>query len=70
MSCGKTDCSVSAHPNPVVHPLSWLLTVLGLWQQRYRQRTKLSALEDSHLDDIGLSRDQAAREASKRFWRD
>ena len=40
------------------------------WAVRRRQRRALAALaEDDHLlDDIGVSRDEARREAAKPFW--
>jgi uncharacterized protein YjiS (DUF1127 family) len=45
--------------------------VLQLWIDRRSQRKTLGALvEEKHLlDDIGLSRAQALREAAKPFWR-
>ncbi|WP_229677900.1 DUF1127 domain-containing protein [Caldovatus sediminis] len=42
---------------------------LGLWLERARQRRRLAALTDAALRDIGISRHDAAREASKPFWR-
>ncbi len=39
-----------------------------LWFQRARQRRALAELDDRQLDDIGISREQAQREAAKRFW--
>lgn len=32
------------------------------------QRCHLASLSDEALDDIGLSRDEAAREAARPFW--
>lgn len=40
-----------------------------LWSQRRRTRHALSDLPDHALRDIGLTPDQAAREAAKPFWR-
>ncbi|MDP3896394.1 MAG: DUF1127 domain-containing protein [Mesorhizobium sp.] len=37
---------------------------------RRRQRQVLAMLADHELLDIGLSRDEALREAAKPFWRD
>ena len=41
------------------------------WAERRRQRAALRELaEDTHLlDDLGLTREQALREAAKPFWR-
>ena len=46
-----------------------LLAALGCWYQRSRQRTALGALDDRLLDDVGLDRDDVAREVGKPFWR-
>jgi uncharacterized protein YjiS (DUF1127 family) len=35
---------------------------------RRQQRQKLLELDDHLLADIGVSREQALREAGKRFW--
>ena len=49
-------------------------TVTGLfdivlkWQERAAQRSRLWSLDDRTLRDVGLTRDQIAREASKPFW--
>jgi uncharacterized protein YjiS (DUF1127 family) len=45
--------------------------VLPLWAKRRRQRRTLGELAgDQHLlDDVGLTRVQALREAAKPFWR-
>ena len=43
--------------------------VLRLWWHRNRQRRRLLELEDRLLEDIGISRDAARREAAKPFWR-
>lgn len=38
------------------------------WSDRSKQRKSLGRLADHHLEDIGLSRTQANKEANKRFW--
>ena len=40
-----------------------------LWMERARQRRRLDSLSDHMLKDMGLSRFDTDREASKRFWR-
>ncbi len=45
-----------------------LLDILLRWQERARQRHQLMALDERMLKDIGLSRADAYREASKPFW--
>ena len=49
---------------------SWLRT-LGIWLDRSRQRKQLgelAELNDYLLKDIGVSREEAMREAEKPFW--
>jgi uncharacterized protein YjiS (DUF1127 family) len=45
-----------------------VLETLLDWQERERQRHHLRQLDDRLLGDIGLSRADAVREASKPFW--
>jgi len=40
------------------------------WRRRAGKRDDLRRLTDRQLDDIGLSRAEAEREAAKPFWRD
>src|SRR5829696_4728098 len=50
---------------------AWLRT-LGFWIDRSRQRKQLgelAELNDYLLKDIGVSREEAMREAEKPFWR-
>jgi uncharacterized protein YjiS (DUF1127 family) len=51
-------------------PTTVLWDALSLWLARVRQRDALVDLaEDKHLlADIGLTREQALREAGKPFW--
>ncbi len=42
---------------------------LRLWTTRAAERRQLAELDDRTLDDIGLTRTEAIREASKPFWR-
>jgi uncharacterized protein YjiS (DUF1127 family) len=56
-----------ARSTNVIH----MLDTLRLWLARRRQRTalaELAARNDYLLDDIGVSRGTAAREAAKPFW--
>ncbi len=43
--------------------------VLRRMHERWRQREELGELEDYLLRDIGITREQARREAGKPFWR-
>lgn len=46
-----------------------LFDLLMLWQKRASERHALFMLDDRALQDIGLSRTEAEREAGKPFWR-
>ncbi|MEZ5830844.1 MAG: DUF1127 domain-containing protein [Dongiaceae bacterium] len=46
------------------------IDTLFVWLARYRQRRALDALGDHMLKDIGVSRADIDREASKRFWQE
>ncbi len=46
-----------------------VVEILLEWQGRASQRSHLAALGDHLLKDMGLSRADVAREASKPFWR-
>lgn len=48
--------------------LSRLVCVLQLWNGRAWQRQQLAKLSPEHLDDIGVSADDASAEAAKPFW--
>jgi uncharacterized protein YjiS (DUF1127 family) len=48
----------------------WALdAVLGAWRHRHATRRELRDLPPHMLRDIGLTRDEALREADKPFWR-
>jgi uncharacterized protein YjiS (DUF1127 family) len=75
MSCGSTTYSCSAAPKMTIarsatvvpSPFGWV-KVLGKMHDRWQQRQTLLDLDDHLLRDIGLTRNQAAREARKPFW--
>jgi uncharacterized protein YjiS (DUF1127 family) len=63
--------------NTIAPPLpsrTWPGWPSGIWHQfRHalelrRQRRTLRELDDRQLDDIGITREQALREANKLFW--
>lgn len=43
--------------------------IIGVWAERCRQRRALASLDERLLDDIGVSRAEAAAEIAKHFWR-
>ena len=50
------------------HPLAGFLRRFAFCVSRWRQRRVLADLPDHLLRDIGVTRNQAAREASRPFW--
>jgi uncharacterized protein YjiS (DUF1127 family) len=46
---------------------AWRLLII--WQQRYADRQAMAVLEPHRLMDIGLTREEVAREVAKPFWR-
>lgn len=45
-----------------------VFTTVLEWQERARQRRRLSELDDRMLKDIGLTRADVSREVEKPFW--
>ncbi len=52
------------------NPVARLFATMVGWQQRHQLRRRLLELDDHLLDDIGVSRPMARREAAKPFWKD
>jgi uncharacterized protein YjiS (DUF1127 family) len=78
MPCGSQTCtslnpvSIASYERaaPALSPWPWrALRRVGVMIERHRQRRILVELDDGLLSDIGLTRDQVAREARKPFWR-
>ena len=46
-----------------------LFGLVGTWLERRRQRRALAWLDERLLKDIGISREEAAQEIEKPFWR-
>jgi uncharacterized protein YjiS (DUF1127 family) len=49
--------------------LSTGILTIAIWLNRRHGRQELSSLDDEQLKDVGISREDALREASKPFWR-
>jgi uncharacterized protein YjiS (DUF1127 family) len=47
--------------------IDWLDT-MRIWSSRISERQALAELDDRFLKDIGVSREEAVREAAKPFW--
>jgi uncharacterized protein YjiS (DUF1127 family) len=61
-SAAGYDQEISSLPMAILH-------VICVWLERARSRRALRELDAYRLADIGLSRHDALREASKPFWR-
>lgn len=50
--------------------LGWgaLLRLPAVWRTRLEQRRHLASLDAHLLEDMGMDRESAAREADKPFW--
>lgn len=52
----------------------WIIGTLWVWSNRARARHQLEMLAlqapDSVFEDIGMKRDEAEREARRRFWQE
>ncbi|WP_244613404.1 DUF1127 domain-containing protein [Modicisalibacter radicis] len=56
-----------------ISAMTWLRRLgrrLRRWQQLHHERSQLWSLSDATLRDIGLSRADVEREASRSFWDD
>lgn len=58
-------------PNRIELPpvLSSPISTIAVWIVRRRQRQALAELDEHLLNDVGLSREQARREAARPFWK-
>ena len=73
MSCKTTAASVSLGRPFLGHARNlgfWRRAgdLVLLWIRRYQTRQALRALDLDRLDDIGITRKEARREAAKPFW--
>ena len=57
------------HRAPMAGLLATCLQTAAVWRHRARARRPLALLDRTCLRDIGLSPDEARREARKPFWR-
>ena len=65
---GLATCDVGAYPRKGRVRRGWLR--LRRWLQLRHERRQLWRLSDAMLKDIGLSRADVEREASRPFWDD
>ncbi len=79
MSCGSTTCtsnkSALHRHEPVIGygwsiPAPWTILVkIDAIHERWRQRQQLLELDDHLLNDIGVTREEAIKEARRPFWK-
>lgn len=73
LESNSTELAVVSNPGgdirsrPLLAAVATCFRALADWFERRRQRGHLAALEDHILSDIGISRWQARREASRWF---
>ena len=53
---------------PLDRRMAYAREILNYWMERARTRRQLRELDDRILEDIGMTRDQAAAESAKYFW--
>ena len=53
---------------PLDRRIAYAREILHYWMERARTRRQLRELDDRILEDIGMTRDQAAAESAKYFW--
>lgn len=71
MPTAEARPSLSTHAGLARNRRAWLVRALDLlliWHERACQRRQLQLLSEHQLRDIGLSRADLEREASRRFW--
>jgi uncharacterized protein YjiS (DUF1127 family) len=77
MACGSITCSPigvvpqvgPSLPSPRHDRLALWFAALARMYDRHLQRQELAELSDHLLRDIGMSREEALREAREPFWR-
>jgi len=69
---GHTVTPLDSRPERTAPAFDWR-SLLDIWRGRARQRKALGELADCNdhlLKDMGISRDDALREAGKWFWQE
>ncbi|HMO08929.1 MAG TPA: DUF1127 domain-containing protein [Paracoccaceae bacterium] len=65
-----TSATLARPLPPVASVLFRLAQTVAAWEERRLTRRRLATLDAHMLRDIGLTRNLAARECDKPFWRD
>jgi len=67
-ACGTVIAKQDTLAGVVLKMPGEVFNVLLTWQERATTRARLRELDARFLDDVGLSAQQAYREARKPFW--
>ena len=68
----QTRLGLSPVPRAAPRRSRWVIYALreiGVWLALSRERQDLAELDPRLLDDVGIPREAAAREAAQPFWR-
>jgi len=57
-------------PIPLLKIFDYVGTAYRLGRERCRQRRQLMEMDDRQLKDVGITREQAMKEARKSIWQD
>jgi uncharacterized protein YjiS (DUF1127 family) len=57
-------------PIPLLKILDYVGAAYRLGRERCRQRRQLMDMDDRQLNDVGITREQAIKEARKPIWQD
>ena len=63
-----TECLPSCEKS-VINPSKRFFKVFALWMSKSKQRSQLAQMNDSLLDDIGVTHAEAEKESTQPFWR-
>ena len=69
MTTQTLKIALSGHAHEASAGIHAMADTAQLWFARARQRRQLESLSGAQLDDLGISRTAADREAAKPFWR-
>ena len=60
----------AGEPISLLKILEYVGTAYRLGRERCRQRRQLMEMDDRQLKDVGITREQAIKEARKSIWQD
>jgi len=68
VAMSRVNDNMFANTMSLIQTIKRIYTKISDWREVYRQRRELRELSDHLLKDIGISRSDAMREASRAFW--